>query len=186
MPLRGKIDRRQTEDLTGWSSLVPRNRRHCWDDWLVVKQQSCVPGILCLVWSYHLPPVWGLQFCRRTQKTLLCIFLWVRTRTCLKGVDFCSARQAYAQAQQEEVTHLKAVPRLRKLKCLAIQCLIWNYIWLFPLCFCILSLFWLAIVWIYTFGTQGRSRRLNKAYILQYSRSVLQSRYSAESWTVLI
>ena len=52
----------------------------------MVKQQSCVLGILCLIWSYHPPPGWGLQFCRRTQKTLLCIFLWVGTRTCLKAV----------------------------------------------------------------------------------------------------
>ena len=51
----------------------------------MVKQQSCVLGILCLIWSYHLPPGWGLQFCR-TQKTLLCIFLWVGTRTRLKAV----------------------------------------------------------------------------------------------------
>ena len=43
------------------------------------------PGILCLVWSYHPPPGSGLQFCRRTQKTLLCIFLWVGTRTLSQG-----------------------------------------------------------------------------------------------------
>ena len=30
-------------------------------DWLVVRQQSCAPGILCSVWSYHLPPGWGAQ-----------------------------------------------------------------------------------------------------------------------------
>ena len=34
-PLREEIDRGQTGDLTGWSSLVPTNRRHRWD-WLVV------------------------------------------------------------------------------------------------------------------------------------------------------
>jgi len=33
-----------------------------------MKQQSCAPGILCSVWSYHPPPGWGLQFCRRTQR----------------------------------------------------------------------------------------------------------------------
>ena len=37
-----------------------------------------------------------------------------------------------------------------------------------------------------SFGTQGRSRRLNKAYILQYSRSVLQSCHPTESCSVLI
>ena len=31
-------------------------------------RESCAPGILCLVWSYHPPPGWGLQFCRRTQR----------------------------------------------------------------------------------------------------------------------
>ena len=44
-------------------------------DWLVVRQQSCVPGILCSNWSYHLPPGWGLQFCRRTQKQCYAYFL---------------------------------------------------------------------------------------------------------------
>ena len=30
-------------------------------DGLVVRQQSCAPGILCSVWSYHLSPGWGAQ-----------------------------------------------------------------------------------------------------------------------------
>ena len=30
-------------------------------DWLVVRQQSCAPGILCSVWSSHPPPGWGLK-----------------------------------------------------------------------------------------------------------------------------
>ena len=54
-------------------------------DWLVGKQKSCVPEILCLVWSYHLPPGWWLQFCWRTQKTLGCVGLWVGTRTLSEG-----------------------------------------------------------------------------------------------------
>ena len=84
VPLRDEIHRGQTGDLTGWSSLVPRNRRQhlgwglrgLWPPpfffffflRLVVKQQSCAPRILCLVWSYHPPPRWGLQFYRRAQR----------------------------------------------------------------------------------------------------------------------
>ena len=30
-------------------------------DALAVRQQSCAPGIVCSVWSYHLPPGWGLK-----------------------------------------------------------------------------------------------------------------------------
>ena len=30
-------------------------------DWLVVRQESCAPGILCSVWSYYPPPGWGLK-----------------------------------------------------------------------------------------------------------------------------
>ena len=37
-------------------------------DWLVVRQQSCAPGILCSVWSSILHLGGG-------SKTLLCIFL---------------------------------------------------------------------------------------------------------------
>ena len=29
--------------------------------WLVVRQQSCAPGILCLVWNDHPPPGWGFK-----------------------------------------------------------------------------------------------------------------------------
>ena len=137
MPLRDEIDRGQTGDLTGWSSLVPRNRRQHlgWGlrglrlfffDWLVVKQQSCAPGILCLVWSYHLPPGWGLQFCR-THKTLSCIFPWVGTRTLSQG---CTTIWLF-------LLFLYSLPSLISNR-------------LNP-----------------PFGTQGRSRRLNGAYILQ-------------------
>ena len=44
-------------------------------DWLVVRQESCAPGILCSVGSYHLLPGWGLQFFRRTQRHCYVYFL---------------------------------------------------------------------------------------------------------------
>ena len=42
-------------------------------DWLVVKQQSCVPGILCSVSILHLGG--GSSSVEELKKTLLCIFL---------------------------------------------------------------------------------------------------------------
>ena len=75
----------QIGGLKGWSSLGPRNRRQhlgwglqrVWlcSDWLVVRQQSSGPGILCSAWSYHPPPGWGPQFCRRTQRYCCAYFL---------------------------------------------------------------------------------------------------------------
>ena len=89
-------------------------------DWLVVRQQSCAPGILCSVWSHH-PHLGG------GAKTLLCIFLWVGTGTLSGGC-----------------TNL------------------WLFLlFLYPL----LSL--ISNCLNPRFGTQGRSRRLNDAYILQ-------------------
>ena len=45
-------------------------------DWLVVRQQSCLPGILCSVWSYHPPPGWGLQLCRTQKHCYAYFFEW--------------------------------------------------------------------------------------------------------------
>ena len=49
-------------------------------DWFTVRQQSCAPGILCLVWSYHPPPGWGLQFSKRTQRHCYAFFFFFLSR----------------------------------------------------------------------------------------------------------
>ena len=87
-PLRDEIDRGQTEDLTGWSSLVPGNRRQhlgwrlqglwpfligWWWGNRAVLQESCVQSEVTIL---HLGG---------GSKTLLCIFLWVGTRTLSGG-----------------------------------------------------------------------------------------------------
>ena len=83
-PLRDEIDRVQTGDLTVWSSLVPGNRRQhlrwglqglwpfligWWWGNRVVLQESCVQSDVTIL---HLGG---------GSKTLLCICLWVGTRT---------------------------------------------------------------------------------------------------------
>ena len=87
-PLRDEIDKGQTGDLTGWSSLVPGNRRQhlgwglqglwplligWWWGNRAVLQESCVQSEVTI---FHLGG---------GSKTLLCIFLWVGTRTLSGG-----------------------------------------------------------------------------------------------------
>ena len=135
--LREETDRGQTGDLTGWSSLVPGNRRQhlgwglqglwpfvigWWWGNRAVLQESCVQSEVTIL---HLGG--GSSSVEELKKTLLCIFLWVRTRTLSGGC-----------------TNL-----------------------------------WLFLLFLYPlpslisnrlnppFGAQGRSRRLNEAYILQ-------------------
>ena len=43
-------------------------------DWLVVKRQSCAPGILCLVRSYHPPPGWGSSSVEELKDTVNAYF----------------------------------------------------------------------------------------------------------------
>ena len=95
--------------------------------WLVVKQQSCVSGILCLVWSYHPPPEWGLQFYRRTQRHCYVYFL---------------------SRNEDPVSRLYHHLIVFLLFLYSLPSLISNCLNL-------------------PFGTQGSSRRLNAAYILQ-------------------
>ena len=95
-------------------------------DWLVVRQQSCAPGILCSVRSYHPPPGWGLHFCRRTQRHCYAYFFEQELGPCLKAITI----------------------RLFLLFLYPLPSLISN---------CLNP----------PFGTQGRSRMLNEAYILQ-------------------
>ena len=90
-------------------------------DWLVVRQQSCAPGILYSVWSYHPPPGWGLK------DIVMHIFL---------------------NRNQDSVWWLY-------------QPLIVSPLFLYPLPSLISNCLNTPI------GTQGRSRRLNEAYILQ-------------------
>ena len=99
-------------------------------DWLVVRQQSCAPGILCSVWSYHPPPGWGPQFYRRTQRHCYAFFFFFLSRN------------------QEPVWRLYHHLIVSPLFLYPLPSPISNY--LNP-----------------PFGTQGRSRRLNEAYILQ-------------------
>ena len=151
--LRDEIDRGQTEDLTGWSSLVPGNRRQhlgwglqglwpfligwCWGNRAVL-QESCVLSEVAIL---HLGG---------GSKTLLCIFLWVRTRTLSGG---CTNLWLF-------LLFLYPLPSLIS-NCLNPP-----------------------------FGTQGRSRRLNEAYIptdkkwRTQNRSLLQS--PTEFYSVLI
>ena len=96
-------------------------------DWLVLKQQSCAPRILCSMWSDHLPPGWGLQFCRRTQRRCYAYFL------------------SRNQDPTSRLNYHLIVPPL----------------FLYPLPSLISNCLNLS------FGTQGRSRRLNEAYVLQ-------------------
>ena len=94
-------------------------------DWLVVRQQSCVSGILCSVWSYHPPPGWSSV--EEIKDTVMHIFL---------------------SRNQDPVWRLY-------------QPLIVSPVFLYPLP---------SLITNYLnppFGTQGMSRRLNEAYILQ-------------------
>ena len=90
-PLRDETDRGQTGDLTGWSSLAPRNRwQHLgwglqglwpfligwWWGNRAVLQESCLQSEVTIL---HLGG---------GSKTLLCIFLWVGTRTLSWGCTF--------------------------------------------------------------------------------------------------
>ena len=87
-PLRDEIDRGQTGELTGWSSLVPGNRRQhlgwglqglwpfligWWWGNRAVLQESCVQSEVTIL------------YLGGGSKTLLCIFLWVGTRTLSGG-----------------------------------------------------------------------------------------------------
>ena len=86
--LRDEIDRGQTGDLTGWSSLVPGNRRQH----LGWGLQGLWPFLIGWWWGNRavLQESWVLSedtilHLGGGSKTLLCIFLWVGTRTLSGG-----------------------------------------------------------------------------------------------------
>ena len=87
-PLRDEIDRRQTGDLTGWSSLVPGKRRQH----LAWGLQGLWPFLIGWWWVNKavLQESWvqseaTILHLGGSSKTLLCIFPWVGTRTLSGG-----------------------------------------------------------------------------------------------------
>ena len=115
-------------------------------DWLVVRQQGGGPGILSTAWSYHPPPEWGPQSCRRTQTHCYAYFL------------------SRNQDPVPRLYHHLVVPPLF-LYCL--HSLISNCLNL-------------------SFGTQGKSRRLNEGYTLKQETGNTERICTPEPLSVLL